>query len=89
MRMTRYIDADKLLEVINRLGNNYAMRKPILRYLIEKCPKITIGDDATVHGYWIADERYKEQKCSVCHEFGDGKNYCSHCGARMDKEDEE
>lgn len=62
---------------------------------IQKLPAIDVNKEdfkEVVHGKWLTDRFGLERSiCSVCNAIyeGDDGNYCSECGAKMDKESKE
>lgn len=95
----RLIDADKLRKDVIDLPNIYngfsdTYDKSYILDLVDEQP--TIEAEPIRHGHWI----YKEYgyptaiafyTCSVCGSSRgfDIDNYCPHCGAKMDEEEEQ
>ncbi len=75
----------EIIETLRVAEHNYFAAKQTLDIQFENVKNWF----PVVHGYWIADARYNGKMCSCCYAIGDGGSYCSHCGAKMDKEDEE
>ena len=89
--MSRLIDADALIEVLNDNGVPY---NADANYFIEHAP--TIDAVSVVHGKWI--KRHGTINCSVCKRsnwsacFEDtvrSFNFCPNCGADMRGESDE
>ena len=92
--MSRYIDADKAMEEINRIGgHNLCEWETIgVKALIYRQPTADVVE--VRHGYWVRNEDHNayecEHFCSVC--LADGsydvshEKYCYNCGAKMDGE---
>lgn len=59
--------------------------KNIVSILLDKLPEV---DAVPVrHGQWVWDNRFFDYTCSECHHWDlKTPNYCSNCGAKMDKE---
>ena len=84
--MSRLIDADALIEVLNDNGVPY---NADANYFIEHAP--TIDAVSVVHGEWIFRREFVEDtpftgyRCSNCNYWqGMGAwNFCPNCGARM------
>lgn len=97
----RSIDDDvlknELLELISYKTSPYAnLIRKLISVFIDEQPTI----DSLKHGKWIykgARGRFPVCECSVCGNaenadwaiLGDNVNYCPHCGARMDEEEQE
>ena len=92
--MSRYIDADKLVEyqehawdwdTVNGIETAIALRQVISDIRHE--PTADVGE--VKHGRWIdqvGEDEIPTQKCSVCGYLEyvyDRPNYCSNCGADM------
>lgn len=94
--MSRYIDADKIEEVIrNDVPLKYFMTSSynvaiknglkIAEILNDKIPTSDVKE--VKHGQWIKDRNFNDDlvRCSACHILSDRQpNYCPYCGARMD-----
>ena len=97
--MPRYIDADKVMEEINRIGgHNLCEWETIgVKALIDRQPTADVAPKS--EGYWFILE-YEYFTCSECgyyhpngcdstreakENLADGKapNYCPDCGAKM------
>lgn len=97
--MARYIDADKVMEEIKRIGgHNLCGWSTIgVKDLIDRQPTADVVE--VKHGYWIYDYSAGElggtdaplcEKCSVCGEYTvDEENFCPNCGAKMDLKERE
>ena len=88
--MSRYIDADALLNAINQ--NIAEAHNERCAQILEAVLYAPTADVAEVkHGEWLLG-KYKcmdRSVCSVCnavYEGGDAWNYCPRCGAKMDGE---
>ena len=82
----RLIDADEL-EFFAANYYNDSERLCVLD-VVEKMP--TVEAEPVRHGRWIwLDDLYEVScSCSCCSDVVNGiYNYCPHCGAKMDKED--
>ena len=85
--MSRYIDADEIVDFISRWGGN-STAEDCLEW-IKKSPTADVREN--VKGKWItANEQpyfrkhYNNVVCSVCHRKGDSRwNFCPNCGADM------
>ena len=91
--MSRYIDADALLEKVQfRVRINDDTDKTIkqcveiTRNLIENAP--TADVEPVVHGHYVFDDD-GDSSCSVCREkyLDHTQKYCPNCGAKLDGED--
>lgn len=88
--MSRYIDADELLELydIDDLEEDVDWKIPIevVKQNIKDIPSADV--EPVRHGHWINDIGYAGWTCSECgnHEGNKTDKYCSNCGAKMDKE---
>ena len=90
--MSRYIDADKVMEEINRIGgHNLCDWETIgVKALIERQPSADVVE--VRHGEWGFDGL--GWTCSECGEYALANkaklqvhsDYCPHCGAKMDGE---
>ena len=99
--MSRYIDADALLEKVQfRVRINDDTDKTIkrcveiTRNLIKNAP--TADVEPVVHGRWdlIIDKGISYHQCSVCGFYPNygivlHSNYCPNCGCRMEGEEGE
>lgn len=72
---------------------------PQLKHIVEKCPTLDMAP--VQHGRWISVDRepwdfilgfYYCSECRMVNQYdghsGDQTNYCPHCGAKMDLEDQ-
>ena len=89
--MTQLINADELRELYNEhifdTYNDYSFAIDTLDYIP------TVDAVPVRHAHWIFNPKdaiemmFTLPKCSECGaESADNGNYCSNCGARMDKE---
>lgn len=93
--MSRYIDADKAIEKIFDMCKFYPRDGTIARTVIGMLP--TADVEEIRHAYWKRQPgKDPNAFCSVCgreavYQIIDGKwafeNFCPHCGAKMDCED--
>ena len=88
--MSRYIDADALIERVT--GNGLKpITEQIFRKLIDDAP--TIDAVSVVHGEWKHDGSVWTYRfnCTNCgyHLLGKQTNYCPNCGAKMKGADDE
>lgn len=103
-KMSRYIDADKVLEKINKICNRCgemnrnngvmccACKLDPVKDIIDDFPTEEVRPD--IPGEWIPvvdDEGFvTKHKCSKCNAIGfRSMNFCPECGADMRKEGEE
>lgn len=88
--MSRYIDADKLSEMIEARGKMLVEGKEAFYYIANWLNKLPPADVAEVkHGEWVHGECVSH--CSECGVETYPENitpYCPNCGARMDGSDE-
>lgn len=88
--MSRYIDADKLSEMIEARGKMLVEGKEAFYYIANWLNKLPPADVAEVkHGEWVHGECVSH--CSECGVETYPENitpYCPNCGARMDGGDE-
>lgn len=89
--MKKYIDYGKLLEERHMLGLDEMSRISKINafnHFIDTMPSTDVAE--VVHGKWIkasCSERDGNANCSVCNHWDwDDCNYCSNCGAKIDKE---
>lgn len=94
--MSRYIDADKLSEMIEARGKMLVEGKEAFYYIANWLNKLPPADVAEVkHGEWelFEDCANAGVYCTVCHKkvyreyYANVKpksKYCPNCGARMD-----
>lgn len=98
--MSRYIDADKIEEVIrNDVPLKYFMTSSynvaiqnglkIAEFLNDKIPTADVKE--VKHGQWSSFPAYKNNYTDICYECTecgcvdtDPMNFCPNCGARMD-----
>lgn len=87
--MTRYIDAYKLCELARNHINKSVDCNDIMRFPTADVQEVR-------HGHWIREVKeiedtvYFKAFCSVCNRRVIVKyNYCPHCGAKMDEEEQE
>lgn len=84
--MSRYIDADKLSEMIEARGKMLVEGKEAFYYIANWLNKLPPADVAEVkHGEWVHGECVSH--CSECGVETYPENitpYCPNCGARMD-----
>ncbi len=100
--MSRYIDADELLELydINDLKEDVNWKIPIevVKQNIKDMP--TADVEPVRHGHWILYRLnslyidWQILECSVCgmnrlRRTGEVLNYCPYCGAKMDGKEQE
>lgn len=92
--MEAYIDRDATVESLNALKPFLRDRGQVqlLRRIMNHIGKIPVADVVpVVHGQWLDDQYF--WRCSACLEWLEvaqgtaDMNYCPHCGARMDGED--
>lgn len=85
--MSRYIDADKLKEILF-ITANFADLKKVFEGYIDKTP--TEDVKPIVRGEWIRDE-FGGFRCSVCEDYNavNYDRFCNNCGADMRNEREE
>ena len=89
--MARYIDADKLDDLITQLNNEgrHITRADIkmIDHILSEIPTADVREN--VKGEWIVGELYNEPcTCSVCKHTFPRKayflySYCPNCGAEM------
>lgn len=93
----RLIDANRVLEDMKNNMDSHTFKE--WKEYIDSIP--AIDAEPVRHGKWIMkNEMYGEYECSEC-KFVDSncsdyygmhwvkdQNYCPHCGAKMDKEEE-
>ncbi len=91
--MAEYIERKQALNVLNLAEFAFDDKNKLVLYAdsVDMCLlDIPSADVRPVeHGHWIVQRgNYNEEfECSVCrHISKDGGNYCSNCGARIDKE---
>lgn len=99
--MPRYIDADALKESLKNLeakGNNQKYVQGLQDAIDGYFPQIidnepTADVEPARHEFWIHDG--EDRRCSDCKAIIEKNewcnhnwNFCYHCGARMDKEEE-
>ena len=91
--MSRYIDADKLIENLKDLPEQERIELMNIYGVISKQPTADVQE--VRHGKWI-DEVVEQDKhpsfagfyCSCCEHYGIIKyNFCPNCGAKMDGND--
>lgn len=84
----RLIDANEPIDAFKR----YAKKHPNATWNASGIEEVlnaaqTVDAVEVVHGRWIKvfdDSGGWVDMCNKCKEFGDGKLYCSMCGAKMD-----
>ena len=99
--MARYIDAEIAVEIINRFRNTTDENgKTVADAIIDILKVITPTADVQKirHGRWIEQVKIRKDgksrlvhwQCSLCGIFlgTSTANFCPHCGAKMDLEDE-
>ena len=72
--MPRYIDADKVIEIIKNYGKGAVSERRMtldavddIVYLAQAIDYIPVADVAEVkHGKWIATDEYMTDECSMC-----------------------
>lgn len=99
--MPRYIDADRLDEIVQDLNEHYEVL-PITRYeykrisgVLREFPVADVREN--VHGKWLMSNvsKLRPYMCSRCESLYDvdtvmGRivwNYCPNCGAKMEVSD--
>lgn len=103
--MSRYIDADKLIESLELSIKSWSCDRnsnapTIVRtyqdvvYRVEQY--ITADVQEVRHGKWVRKEPegaiFADYECSVCSSYPTGSirsHYCPNCGARMDGKEEQ
>ena len=86
--MARYVDADKMREEWLENGENeFIYDTNAVLDSIDSQPTADVVE--VKHGYWFDSYKGGSKKgCSVCYCQADlskqGKEFCSHCGAKMD-----
>lgn len=86
--MSRYVDIEKMPSGPNWDALNDKEKAAVLSFLIQ-LPTANVVP--VIHGHWSHVTKYLLYEigtCSVCGERVDVDNYCSNCGAIMDKEKE-
>lgn len=85
MRMSKYIDADKLIEDVRRKRGLHEIIKGVIYSFLYDAPTADVVE--VKRGEWKVDETHDyEPYCSLCgHEpiAGEKYNYCPDCGADM------
>ena len=86
--MTRYIDADALIEAMTKFSN--ATGEDMTHGIFYANIAPTIDAEPVRHGKWIETNEYDEYRgrlyrCSNCNTFvvSNMDNYCPYCGADM------
>lgn len=83
--MSRYIDADKLIEDVRRKRGLHEIIKGVIYSFLHDAPTADVVESK--RGEWKVDETHDyEPYCSLCgHEpiAGEKYNYCPDCGAEM------
>ena len=84
--MSRYIDADKLSEMIEARGKMLVEGKEAFYYIANWLNKLPPADVAEVkHGEWVHGECVSHcSECGVETYLEHITPYCPNCGARMD-----
>ena len=99
--MPNYIDKNKALEVLNDKYNKMYGYNPghyaAYQFALDSLKRINCEDVAPViHAKWITAPHKSSRFCSKCYhdepyKFADSNaniyNYCPHCGAKMDFEE--
>lgn len=87
--MPRYIDAEKLCKLARNHINKSVDCNDIMRFPTADVQEVR-------HGHWIREVKeiedtvYFKAFCSVCNRRVIVKyNFCPHCGAKMDEEEQE
>lgn len=88
--MSRYINADKVLDDIKDLDETEFADGTIFReeaiWFIKNAPTVDVQE--VKHGHWIDTTAYcGEFTCSVCKEtcVTNKYKYCPYCGTKMDE----
>jgi hypothetical protein len=89
--MTDYIEREKAFDaVFGQFCASSDETETALNAAIEEIRAIPAADvTPVVHGRWIDTDNYFQRwKCSACgcHTRDAAPNFCSNCGAKMDKE---
>ena len=83
--MSRYIDADELIEDVRRKRGLHEIIKGVIYSFLHDAPTADVVESK--RGEWKVDETHDyEPYCSLCgHEpiAGEKYNYCPDCGAEM------
>ena len=83
--MSKYIDADKLIEDVRRKRGLHEIIKGVIYSFLYDAPTADVVE--VKRGEWKVDETHDyEPYCSLCgHEpiAGEKYNYCPDCGADM------
>lgn len=86
--MTRYIDADALIEAMTKFSN--AIGEDMTHAIFYAHIAPTVDAVPVKRGKWIESDEYDEYRgrlyrCSNCNTFvvSDFDNYCPYCGADM------
>ena len=95
--MARYIDADKLIDALNKTEVDEFEERLVIYKAVDMLYRALAAETADVaevkHGKWneqlLRKDEYGDKHvgyiCSVCNEFVPHKgNYCLNCGAKMD-----
>ena len=85
--MSRYIDAD---EVLNKLNSDNSLKhaRSLIKSVVLEQPTAEV--QPIVYGEWVCENAYHLPKCSVCGkrshsgEWHGENSYCGHCGAKME-----
>ena len=89
--MAEYINRAELIENLNKFATEHY--NALINQIITKQPTADVQE--VRHGKWISNNLggYKwAYYCSECgwiddYPFNDRHKYCSHCGAKMDREE--
>lgn len=83
----KVLDRQPLVEAVP-----LAYHEKVVAKLVDDCYRDIekFREDATVHGWWIVKGAgwRDSYTCSVCGKEGDGNEFCSRCGAKMDGEEQ-
>ena len=92
--MSKYIDADKAIEVCDWYEHEYIECEDYIRTIADDIRHLPAADVVEVmHGRWVEmkcrsvdNVAYTAERCSVCNAMYPRMhaNYCPNCGSRMD-----